>query len=94
MNEADIERKVCLYAKEKGVTQYKFNSPARAAVPDRLFIHQGRVIFIEFKATGKKPTEPQKREHDRLRVNGMSVFVVDDVEYGREVIDMFEMGLV
>ena len=38
MLEKQIESKVCDYAKSKGVLAYKFTSPARAAVPDRLFI--------------------------------------------------------
>ena len=38
MLEKQIERKVCDYAKNKGLLAYKFTSPARAAVPDRLFI--------------------------------------------------------
>ena len=36
MLEKQIEAKVCEYAKTKGVLVYKFTSPARAAVPDRL----------------------------------------------------------
>ena len=47
--EKDIEAKVCLYARDKGMLTYKFTSPARAAVPDRMFIYKGRVFFIEFK---------------------------------------------
>ena len=89
MLERDIERKVCDYAKEKGFLVYKFTSPNRAAVPDRMFVHpNGRIFFTEFKASGKKPTPAQEREHTRLKGHNVQVFVVDNVEAGRLVIDM------
>ena len=88
MLEAKIEAAVCEYAKTKGFLVYKFTSPNRAAVPDRLFIHPtGQMFFIEFKATGKKPTIPQEREHARLRGNHAYVYVVDDIEQGNAIID-------
>ena len=36
MLEKDIEARVCEYARAKGVLAYKFTSPARAAVPERV----------------------------------------------------------
>ena len=74
--EKQIEAKVCDYAKERGM-----------AVPDRMFIYNGRVFFIEFKRGGQKPTDAQEREHDRLRQQKINVFVIDDVEKGKWVID-------
>ena len=88
MLEKDIEAKVCDYAKSKGILVYKFTSPNRAAVPDRLFIlPTGHMFFIEFKAKGKKPTPAQEREHARLRGNGVYVAVIDDVDEGKWLID-------
>lgn len=89
MLEKTIEQKVCDHAKAQGFLVYKFTSPNRAAVPDRLFVHPaGRCFFIEFKATGKKPTPAQEREHLRLRGHKIEVFVVDTVAGGKLVIDM------
>lgn len=88
MLEKVIERRVCDYAKAKGFIAYKFTSPARAAVPDRLFISpNGMVFFIEFKAQGKKPTPQQTREHLKLMGNKALVFVVDNVDEGKRIID-------
>lgn len=88
MRESYIEEKVCAYAKDRGYLVYKFTSPNRAAVPDRLFVHPtGEVFFIEFKAPGKQPTPAQEREHARLRGHNVSVYVVDDVDEGKRVID-------
>ncbi|CAB4140461.1 VRR-NUC domain containing protein [uncultured Caudovirales phage] len=89
MLEKQIEQKVCDYAKERGLLVYKFTSPARAAVPDRMFVaRNGVVFFIEFKREGQKPTVPQQREHERLRGHGVTVHVVDNVAEGKMLIDL------
>lgn len=93
MLEKQIEAKVCDYAKQQGVLVYKFTSPARAAVPDRLFIRpDGKVWFCEFKREGQKPTPAQEREHIRLQQHKVSVFVIDNVEEGKMMVDMMVMG--
>lgn len=87
MLEKEIERKVCDYAKKQGLLVYKFTSPQRRAVPDRLFICEGgRMFFVEFKAPGKSPTRLQEAEHVRLRNQGATVYVADDVEQGKAII--------
>lgn len=88
MLEKHIEAKVCDYAKQRGLLVYKFTSPARAAVPDRLFILPGgRMFFCEFKRGGQKPTIPQEREHKRLRAYDVPVFVIDNVDDGLRMVD-------
>ena len=94
MLERDIEKKVCDYAKDRGYLAYKFTSPSRAAVPDRLFIGPtGHMWFVEFKQGGKKPTPAQEREHHRLRQQGVEVWVIDSVESGKEMVDAMVRGL-
>lgn len=89
MLEAQIEKRVCDYAKECGMLVYKFTSPARAAVPDRMMITPtGRIFFVEFKRSGQKPTPAQDREHTRLRGHNVAVYVVDDIEHGKRYIDI------
>lgn len=93
MLEKQIESKVCEYARSKNVLAYKFTSPARAAVPDRMFIRpDGKIWFCEFKRGGQKPTEAQAREHHKLRQYKVSVFVIDNVEDGKAMIDLMVMG--
>jgi hypothetical protein len=87
MLEKQIEAAVCDYAKTKGILTYKFTSPSRAAVPDRLFINKhGTVWFCEFKREGKKETVAQAREHTRLRNQQVSVFVIDNVDDGKAMV--------
>ena len=93
MLEKDVERKVCDYAKVRRMLSYKFSSPARAAVPDRLFVtKQGIMFFIEFKRPGAKATPAQQREHLKLMSQNVRVFVIDDVDKGKAVIDAMEGG--
>jgi hypothetical protein len=88
MLEKQIEAKVCAYAKERGLLVYKFTSPARAAVPDRMFVlPSGKIFFCEFKRSGEKPTQAQEREHHRLRQHKVVVYVIDDVFSGLRMVD-------
>ena len=88
MLEKEIESAVKRYAESKRWITRKWTSPNHAFVPDQIFISpSGKVIFIEFKQTGKKPTSGQEREHHRLRQNHAMVFVVDSVEGGKRVVD-------
>jgi hypothetical protein len=88
MLEKQIEAKVCAYAKERGLMVYKFTSPARAAVPDRMFVlPSGKIFFCEFKRSGEKPTQAQEREHHRLRQYKVVIYVIDDVIAGLRMVD-------
>lgn len=89
MLEKEIEKKVCDHAKAKGFHVYKFSSPNHVGVPDRLFIGPGRsLFFIEFKRDGGKPTAMQEREAMRISECGFIVYLVDNVEQGKEIIDL------
>ena len=92
MLEKEIEKAVCDYAKKRGYLVYKFSSPARISVPDRIFISpNGMVLFIEFKREGKKPTKAQQREIARIAKQGVYVTVVDNVERGKEIVNAFAL---
>ena len=88
--ERDIERAVSRYAKDRGIENEKYTSPNKRSVPDRIFYPGGGICtFIEFKALGCKPTEAQARDHARRRAAGYDVRVVDSIEEGRRVIDLW-----
>lgn len=88
MLEKDIEDRVCRYARKLGAIAYKFTSPQRRSVPDRIFLFPGGVVlFVEFKQAGKKPTSKQQREITRLRNLGFRVEIIDDVDKGKLLID-------
>ena len=80
MLEKDIEAKVRAKAIAAGWLVYKFTSPSRRSVPDRLFLRGGRYVLIEFKRPGGTLTSGQTREIDRLRHAGAEVHVCYSVE--------------
>lgn len=85
--EKDIEKRVCDYAKSLGMLVYKFTSPSRRSVPDRMFITKaGVVFFIEFKRAGCAPTAAQEVEIKKIRATGVQVHVVDNVDFGKQLI--------
>jgi hypothetical protein len=87
-----IERKVCLFAKELGMLVYKFTSPSRRSVPDRMFITKtGTVFFIEFKRAGQKPTPAQEVEIAKIRMASVLVEVIDNVAEGKELIAVMSL---
>lgn len=87
--EKDIESRVCKYAERFGWRAMKFVSPNYRSVPDRIFFkHPGRVFFIEFKKAGEQPTPKQWAEITRLRDEGFDVFVCDDIDFGKTIIDL------
>jgi Holliday junction resolvase len=86
--EKDIERAVCTYAREHGFDAIKLASPAHAGLPDRMFMGPGRhVFFIEFKRSGMHMTPLQQRTANHLRQLGFRVYVIDEVQHGKNVVD-------
>ncbi len=71
MKEKIIEQYLVDEVEKLGGIAYKFKSPGRKNVPDRLCIFPNNIhAFVECKATGEEPTEAQYREINRLRRRG------------------------
>jgi hypothetical protein len=49
----------------------------RRGCPDRLVLLPGRAVWVELKRPGEVPEPHQLREHERLRLAGMRVEVID-----------------
>ena len=92
MRESTIERKLVAYCKAKGLLCYKFSSPAHRGVPDRIILGQGKVLFLELKATGCKPSALQLREIERIRVAGVGAAWCDSEDLGKEAINSWFFG--
>lgn len=88
MLERDLENALGRYAKKNGCMYYKFTSPARRSVPDRMVIGPyGDIVFIELKAPGKKPTPLQLREIRLLQRQGCAAEWTDNLDDGKALID-------
>jgi len=77
MLERDIEKYLVAQCKKHNILCEKFTSPQRRSVPDRILTYSSRVVFLELKATGAKPTENQAEDHKRRAYHGASVYWTD-----------------
>ena len=87
-----VENPVVRYARSKGLLVDKFQSPSKRSVPDDIFTipNEKRIaltFYIEFKAPGKKPTTKQKRDHEKRRKAGLLVYVIDNPDTGKQLVD-------
>ena len=89
MREKDIEHRVCAYATHLGALQFKFVSPGVRGVPDRIYLFDGRVLFLEFKQPGGVLSRLQEIQLERIRFTGVPVRVVESVMQGEQVIFEF-----
>ena len=79
--EKTIEAALVQRVKALGGMAEKFTSPAKRSVPDRIVtLPGGRIIFVECKSSGKKPTPAQQKDHERRRTLGCEVLVIDSLE--------------
>ena len=85
MLEKEIEKYLREQVKLRGGIAFKFISPGNVGVPDRMVLFpNGKIIFIELKATGKKTSKIQDVQIKRIRDLGFDVYVIDSKE---EVLD-------
>ena len=86
MLEKKIEERLRKRAKEAGGLAIKWVSPSMSGVPDRIvFLPGGKIIFVELKRPGEKPTPLQNRIIEILRGLGADVRVVDSMEKVDEI---------
>lgn len=82
--EKDVEAALVRRVKALGGLCEKFTSPGRRSVPDRIItMPNGQIVFVELKRPGQKPTDAQLKDHERRRVLGCDVRVIDNKEDAR-----------
>lgn len=81
LRESLLEKKLCDRIKALGGMAEKFTSPGRRSVPDRIITFpNGKIIFVEVKRPGAKPTKLQQLDHEKRRKLGFKVIVIDSFE--------------
>ncbi len=79
VRERVVERYLLKRVREVGGECYKFKSPGRRGVPDRMVVFPlNHVFFVETKRPGKKATAQQMREHGRMTKLGLTVLVINN----------------
>lgn len=82
MIEHDVEMTVVLRAERRGWLVRKVQWIGRRNAMDRLFVKNGRIVFVEFKRPGEGARETQSKEIGRFRAAGAEVHVIDNIETG------------
>jgi hypothetical protein len=88
MLESEVEKKLCKKVKEElhGIA-FKFVSPGRIGVPDRIIlVPMGRIYFVEVKAPGKKLRKLQEWVCGMISDLGFVVLRIDTIEKVEEFI--------
>ena len=88
MRERDVERKLVAAVKARGGICPKWVAPGFDGVPDRLvFLPGSHFGMVELKAPGEKPRPLQVSRHKLLQRLGFHVYVVDNPDAIKEVLD-------
>ncbi|MBP8282663.1 MAG: VRR-NUC domain-containing protein [Chromatiaceae bacterium] len=90
MRERDVENHLVHRVRDAGGRCWKWTSPGVRGVPDRIVTLHGRVVFVELKAPGEKPSHQQERVHAQLRDQGCEVAVLDS----KATVDTFVDNLI
>jgi len=80
MLEKNIEKLAASNARKAGWITWKFSSPAHRGVPDRIFLNEGVVVFIEFKTATGKVSALQERELKTINEHGGIAYVCRSAE--------------
>jgi len=92
MEERKIEKYLVGQVKKAGGKAIKFIPTFFAGFPDRIvLLPYGTVVFVELKATGKKPRSLQNKVHRWLLSLNMNVHVIDSKEKIDNLIKRYEL---
>jgi len=87
LTEKQIEQRVIDYAAHNKVLVFKFTPAGQRGWPDRLFLFDGRAMFIEFKRPGEQPTPLQGARLNCLRASGVAAHWCCYVTTGKFIVD-------
>lgn len=87
--EAHVEKYLVTQCKKHNILCWKFTSPGRTGVPDRIVIARGRTVFVETKARDGILSPRQKVVIAELKEHGAEVRVANT----RELVDEFLIQL-
>lgn len=79
MRESEIQSKIIKRLEKEGWLVVKIITCTLNGWPDLQAHKNGRTVFIEVKAPGKKPAPLQEYRHKKLREQGFTVLVIDDI---------------
>ena len=79
--ERELEEKCVLFARKNGFVSMKIEKTGHKGVPDRLFIGENRIFFIEFKKPGGGVVSKQQLFwNNLLKSNGIEAYFCDNFD--------------
>ncbi len=87
--EKKVESKACDVAKANGWFRRKISSPSDKGIMDRVFVKDGRTVWIEYKRVGKEPTGLQCDVALQLLDHGAEVWWTNTVRGTKEILGIF-----
>ena len=89
VRENKVEKYLDQKVKELGGITRKWVCPGHDGVPDRIVFINGNVHFVEVKTVDGELSTVQKREHERLNAQGITVITL----YGERQVDAYILDL-
>lgn len=90
--EGIIENYLIRQSKKHGCLCYKFTSPGKNGVPDRIVIGHGQTHFVELKSATGRLSERQKLRIQEMQKHGASVHVLNSKPQIDDFLDKVEKG--
>ena len=78
--ESAIEKRCRLLAEKRGWLQFKIEKTNVNGFPDRLFVKNGKTVFVEFKNDAGVLRPEQERIIALMRSYGADVYVISSLE--------------
>lgn len=82
MRESTVEKAICKFGADNGITMQKQNGPGCRGKTDQLCMKRGVAAFLEIKRPGEKPTALQLRYMRQRRGDGFEADWCDSVADG------------
>jgi hypothetical protein len=92
LTESDIENLTIAWATGQGWLCPKLQWVNQTGWPDRAFLKNGKVIFIEFKKPGGRISKKQHHWIGRIRDQGVPAIVCDSVIEAQAFLTSYENG--
>lgn len=89
MLERDVEKEIRVYAESRGMIAIKLSGPGNRGKPDRIFFYAGRVLVMEVKKLGEKPTKLQQQWLTTFKDADFDAVWADRPGLGKTLIDKF-----
>lgn len=89
MRESVVQKTTVKWAVENGWLTRKIRYEGRNSAPDRFFVKNAVVVFIEFKRPGGQIRPGQRLEIPKLKRKGALAFVFDNSDSAIALLDSF-----